>query len=81
MKFLRIKQVLERRGCSRAQLYREIADGTFPASIRLSPRMAVWTEASVDEWFRAKIAAHKADAPKDRPAKDGGSGVLNASAQ
>ena len=60
MKFLRIKDVLARRGCCRAHLYREIAAGEFPAPIKLSPRMAVWPESDVDAWFREKLAGRDA---------------------
>jgi prophage regulatory protein len=81
MKFLRIKQVLERRGCCRAHLYREIAAGEFPAPIKLSPRMAVWPEADVDAWFQAKLAARDAGTPKKAPAKRPESGVPNVPVQ
>lgn len=56
VRFLRLPAVLERRACSRATLYRAIADGTFVAPIRRGRRTSVWVESEVTEVLGAEAA-------------------------
>ncbi|HBZ42674.1 MAG TPA: DNA-binding protein [Maritimibacter sp.] len=51
-KMLRPKDVVERIGLSRSQVYQMIADGRFPAFIKISERASVLPES----WFNAFIA-------------------------
>lgn len=48
---IRLKTVLARTGLSRSTLYRKIADGTFPAQIRISVHGAGWHESAISEWI------------------------------
>ncbi|WP_426386934.1 helix-turn-helix transcriptional regulator [Sphingobium sp. R-21] len=50
-RIIRLKTVLARTGLSRSTLYRKIADGTFPAQIRISIHGAGWRESSVERWI------------------------------
>jgi prophage regulatory protein len=64
-RIIRLKTVLARTGLSRSTLYRKIADGTFPAQIRISVHGAGWRESSVNCWiddpvgFRADQAGNQ----------------------
>lgn len=50
-RIIRLKTVLARTGLSRSTVYRKIADGTFPAQIRISVHGAGWRESSIDRWI------------------------------
>jgi prophage regulatory protein len=41
-KIIRLKTVLARTGLSRSTLYRKIAEGTFPAQLKISIHGAGW---------------------------------------
>lgn len=55
-----MKTVLQRTGLSRSTLYRKIADGTFPAQVRISVHGAGWRESSVNRWI-ADPVGYRAD--------------------
>ena len=59
-RIIRLKTVLARTGLSRSTLYRKIADGTFPAQIRISVHGAGWRESSVNLWI-ADPVSYRAD--------------------
>jgi len=50
-RLLRIAQVLERVPLSKAQLYRRMAEGTFPRPRRLGPNSEAWVESELDAWI------------------------------
>ncbi|QOT71193.1 AlpA family transcriptional regulator [Sphingobium fuliginis] len=50
-RIIRLNTVLARTGLSRSTLYRKIADGTFPAQIRISVHGAGWRQSAVDRWI------------------------------
>jgi prophage regulatory protein len=52
---LRLRQVLDKTGFSRSQLYRLIARGEFPASVPLSEHVRAWDEWGIDDWLAAKF--------------------------
>jgi prophage regulatory protein len=54
---LRLPAVLARTGLARATIYAHIAQGSFPAPIKLGPRASGWVEAEVEGWVAARIAA------------------------
>ncbi|WP_323908526.1 helix-turn-helix transcriptional regulator [Aeromonas caviae] len=54
---LRIKVVLARTGLSRSTMYAMIADGRFPAPVKLSVRCVAWPSDQVDAWVAERIAA------------------------
>jgi prophage regulatory protein len=53
---LRLDAVKARTGLSRSDVYRRIAEGTFPRPVNLSKRMAAWPSSEVDEWVDRQIA-------------------------
>ena len=48
--FLRERELLERLPFSHATLWRRVADGGFPAPVRISPRIVAWRLADVEAW-------------------------------
>jgi prophage regulatory protein len=48
---IRLKTVLARTGLSRSTLYRKIAEGTFPAQLKISTNGSGWHESDVDRWI------------------------------
>ena len=50
-RIVRMKTVLARAGLSRSTIYRKIADGTFPAQVRISVNGAGWRESDIDRWI------------------------------
>ncbi|MCX5813548.1 MAG: AlpA family phage regulatory protein [Proteobacteria bacterium] len=47
-RYLRLPQVLERIPVSKSTWWSGVKKGTFPKSIKLSPRVTVWLEADID---------------------------------
>jgi len=62
-RFLRLKQVLDRTGLSRATLYRKIHAETFPPQDKLSTRCCGWRESHVNIWLRNPMTFTIADLP------------------
>jgi len=61
-RILRAKQVLERVGFSRAQLYVLMGEGLFPKNFSLSGpsgRAVGWLESEVDGWIASRVAPQK----------------------
>lgn len=53
-KILRINEVIERTGLSRATIYRQIKSGQFPKKLSLTGaggRAVGWLEGSIDAWI------------------------------
>jgi prophage regulatory protein len=49
-RIIRLKTVLDRTGLSRSTIYRKIAEGTFPAQLRISINGAGWRGSDVNRW-------------------------------
>ncbi|MBO9380278.1 AlpA family phage regulatory protein [Sphingomonas histidinilytica] len=47
---LRLADVRARAKLGRTTIYRRIADGTFPAPIRISAGIVAWYESDIDAW-------------------------------
>ncbi len=54
-RIIRLPTVLARTGLSRSTLYRKIAEGTFPAQLRISVHGAGWRESEIDRWVRDPV--------------------------
>lgn len=51
-RIVRLKTVLARTGLSRSTtIYRKIAEGTFPAQLKISTNGAGWKESDIDRWI------------------------------
>lgn len=57
-RIIRLKTVLARTGLSRSTLYRKIAEGTFPAQIKISVNGAGWRESDINQWVADPISWH-----------------------
>ncbi|MBV5329674.1 MAG: AlpA family phage regulatory protein [Chlorobium sp.] len=54
-KILRIRQVCEKTGMSRAWIYGAIKSGCFPVPLRLGIRSIGWEEQGIDGWISSRI--------------------------
>lgn len=61
-RIIRLKTVLARTGLSRSTIYRKIAEGTFPAQLKISTNGAGWRESEINRWV--------ADPPRWRATED-----------
>jgi prophage regulatory protein len=55
-RLIRLNEVKQRVGLSRASIYKRMSEGRFPKSRSLGARCAVWIEAEIDEWVAAVAA-------------------------
>jgi prophage regulatory protein len=60
-KILRCAEVVQRLKCSRSTIYSSVAEGTFPAPIRLGKRAVAWPEGEVDAMVAARVAGASAE--------------------
>lgn len=56
-RLLRRRTVEEMTGLRRAAIYKRMADGTFPRTVKLDGRAVAWVEAEVAAWVADRIAA------------------------
>ena len=57
LRFLRLPEVLNLVGVTRATLYRLMAPGTFPKQISVGGNTVVWLESDVTKWMDQRIGA------------------------
>ncbi|WP_425646811.1 helix-turn-helix transcriptional regulator [Agrobacterium leguminum] len=55
-RIIRLNTVLSRTGLSRSTIYRKIAEGTFPAQIKISINGAGWKESDINRWIANPVA-------------------------
>lgn len=55
MRFLKLKEVMEKTALSRSAIYRKMNDGEFPQSVSLGDRAVAWVESEVDEWMEDRL--------------------------
>ena len=60
-RLIRLREVLNICGMSRATLYREIKAHGFPAPVRLSPRSVGWLQDEVLAWVESRIRMRAAE--------------------
>ncbi|WP_439147281.1 AlpA family transcriptional regulator [Vibrio sp.] len=56
MRFLKLKEVMQKTALSRSAIYRKMNDDEFPKSISLGERAVAWVEKEVDEWMEECLA-------------------------
>ncbi|WP_186400831.1 AlpA family transcriptional regulator [Stappia sp. P2PMeth1] len=49
-RIVRLNTVLARSRLSRSTIYRKIAEGTFPAQLKISTNGAGWRESDINRW-------------------------------
>lgn len=54
----RLPVVLRVTGLGRSTIYRWIADGSFPAPVRLGPRAVAWRWSDLDRWTQSRATTH-----------------------
>lgn len=68
MGIIRLPVVKTRTGKSRSGIYRAIAEGTFPAPVKIGDRAVGWLENEVDQWIerlpRARTTAQQQPASR-----------------
>ncbi|MFB9980656.1 helix-turn-helix transcriptional regulator [Mesorhizobium kowhaii] len=57
-RIIRLRTVLDRTGLSRSTIYRKIAEGTFPAQIKISINGAGWKESDINRWVADPVCWH-----------------------
>lgn len=60
-RLIRIKEVINKTGMSRAAVYDQMNQQKFPNSIKLSGVSTAWNESEVDQWIHERIAASRKD--------------------
>ncbi|WP_316200587.1 MULTISPECIES: helix-turn-helix transcriptional regulator [unclassified Bradyrhizobium] len=50
-RIVRLNTVLARTGLSRSTIYRKIAEGTFPAQLKISTNGSGWHESDISRWI------------------------------
>ena len=53
--FLRLPQVQAQVGLSRSQIYKLMAEGSFPASNKVGTRIAIWLSSDIEAWKQARM--------------------------
>lgn len=56
MRFLKLKEVMQKTALSRSAIYRKMNEDQFPQSISLGDRAVAWVESEVDEWMEECLA-------------------------
>ena len=51
VKFLRIKDVMDKTGIAKSTIWLWVKEEKFPKPIKLSPRITVWENEKIDEWM------------------------------
>jgi len=51
MRFLKLKEVMQKTALSRPAIYRKMNEDQFPQSISLGDRAVAWIESEVEEWM------------------------------
>jgi prophage regulatory protein len=55
-RIIRLKTVLARTGLSRSTIYRKIAEGTFPAQLKISTNGTGWHESDITRWMADPVS-------------------------
>ena len=58
--FIRLPEVIKRTGYRRTSIYEKIAEGTFPAPIKLVPRAVAWVSEEIEKWRDERVAERDA---------------------
>lgn len=55
MRFLKLKEVMEKTALSRSAIYRKMSEDAFPKSVNLGDRAVAWVESEVDDWMERML--------------------------
>ncbi|WP_198169945.1 helix-turn-helix transcriptional regulator [Burkholderia pseudomallei] len=54
-----MRSLTDRVGLSKSEIYRRVAAGRFPQSVKLGPKSVGWLESDVDAWITSMQDAAK----------------------
>lgn len=57
MRFIRVREAIQKTGLSKSSIYDLMAQGQFPQTVRLGGRSVAFVEGEVDAWMAQRIAA------------------------
>lgn len=55
MRFLRLKDVMEKTGLSKSAIYSKIKEREFPASVPIGSRTVAWLESDINDWLEWRV--------------------------
>ena len=58
-RLIRVGEVLSQTGVTRTHLYRLMAAGKFPRSIKVTEGTSAWIESEIQQWVADRIAASR----------------------
>jgi len=56
MRFIKLKEVIERTGLGRSSVYKQMSEGTFPKNVSLGDRAVAWVESEIEDWIMERVA-------------------------
>ena len=59
-KFIKLPTVMDLTGYRRTSIFDKVAEGTFPAPVKLGPRAVAWVSEEIESWMDARIAERDA---------------------
>ena len=62
MRFLKLKEVMQKTTLSRSAIYRKMDEGNFPKTVSLGDRAVAWIESEVEDWMRDCLKTRVASA-------------------
>ncbi len=54
-RILRLPTVKQKTGKSRSSIYFDMANGSFPLSVKIGQRSVGWTESSINTWIEQRV--------------------------
>ncbi len=60
-KLLRLSEVLNRTGYSKAWIYRLLKENRFPQSVKIGSRSIAFVESEIDDWINQRIAESRGE--------------------
>ena len=61
MRLLRIDQVKEQTGLSKASIYKQIRLGNFPSGVKITSRSTAWPSDHIEDWIVKKIESQSSN--------------------
>ena len=59
MRLLRIDQVKQQTGLSKASIYKQIRLGNFPSGVKITSRSTAWPSDHIEDWINKQISKSK----------------------
>lgn len=70
MKIIRLKEVIKLTGLGRSTIYAKVANGLFPANVKLGGHATGWVESEVLDWINALIEERDIQALENKDSED-----------